>query len=207
MLIACVIAYNEEQMLPGCLATVARQADRIIVVDGRYEMFPDFSHENEDGRSSDATVAIARAFGAEVIMPPGRPWRTQMEKRSAYLLGDEGDWYFRIDADERLQGSIPLADLDGAHSYALQICWHKDTILPWVACLFQQRGQMYYQGSHCALFRDGDLISRGADAIRLDEARLIHLKEFRDAERKRAKIQYYAWQTPAERAFREGHHV
>ena len=101
--IACINVWLEAQMLPGCLASVGGKVDRTIVVDGRYKNFP-----GEGACSTDRTVEIARAFGAEVILPPNdEPWPDQPTKRSAYLVGKEGDWYFRIDADARLVGDLP----------------------------------------------------------------------------------------------------
>lgn len=206
MIIACVIAYQEERMLPGCLDSLEGQVARVIVVDGRYAQFPDLSHEDPaDGRSTDATAAIAEAFGAEVILPPGRPWATQMEKRSAYLVGEEGDRYLRIDADERLHGS--LAGLAPGTDYALRIIWRGGHLQPWVPCLFEQRGEMAYQGAHCALWRDGTLISRRGECARWTQAFLLHLKEHRAAARQQAKQRYYAWQGEMEKAFRRKHDV
>jgi len=197
-------------MLPGCLQSLEGQVGRIVVVDGRYQQFP-----GRGAASTDTTVAVARAFGAEVIRPPGRmcyggwhcrrAWRSQMEKRSAYLVGEEGDRYLRIDADERLVGS--LDGLQAGVDYAMRVKWAGGPQQPWVACLFEQRGQMRYAGAHCALWREGEIISRRRECTQWDDAFLLHLKMERSAARQAAKKTYYAWQTPAERAFRREHNV
>ena len=110
-----VIAFNEGDMLAGCLESIEGQVDRIVVVDGAYAHFP---HESPE--STDDTRAIAEAYGAEWIpCPDGQAWPTQVDKRTAYLVGEEGDWYLHIDADERLQGVLPLPR-PGEH-YAFRI--------------------------------------------------------------------------------------
>lgn len=198
MILACVNVYNEERMLPGCLDSIADQVDRIVVVDGRYAQFP-----GQGAVSTDSTVAIAEAFGAEVIGPPGgQPWPSQMAKRSAYLVGDEGDWYLRIDADERLVGDLP-AELQDGVSYALRVRWLDEPTQSWLPCLFQHRGLMRYRGAHCALWSDDRLISRVCEAARLRRPYLLHLTKFRETERMRAKRQYYAWQRQAELEYRQ----
>lgn len=201
MIIACVNVYNEERMLPGCLDSVVDQVDRIVVVDGRYAHFP-----GQGAASTDATVAIAEAFGAEVIGPPpgGQPWPSQMAKRNAYLTGLEGDWYLRIDADERLVGLLPIeSELQTGVSYALRVRWSGEPMQSWLPCLFQHQGRMRYEGAHCALWSDDRLISRLSDAVKLMEVYLLHLTKFRETERMQVKRQYYAWQRQAELEYRQ----
>lgn len=202
MIIAGVIVYDEERMLPGCLESLAGQVDRIVVVDGAYAHFP-----HEVPHSTDRTREVVECFGAEWVPCPmgedGEPraWERQPEKRSAYLVGAEGDWYLRIDADERLVGELP--EPRSGMVYALRVIWWRGYLRPWVPVLFEHRGQMRYEGAHCALFSDGRLISRLKGARQWEGAFLLHLKDERAAERQRAKRAYYAWQRSAERAFRE----
>lgn len=198
-IIACVNAYLEEKLLPGCLASLRNQVDRIAVVDGRYASFP-----GESWKSTDKTVEIARAFGAEVILPPNdEPWPDQPTKRSAYLVGKEGDWYFRIDADERLVGKLPdVATLNIKNVYALRITWPNTLLNSWVPCIFAHRGTMLYDKVHCALFSDGELVTTATNVVRLESPHLIHLKDYRSAERIQAKREYYRWQRENERVYR-----
>jgi len=126
-----------------------------------------------------------------------------MDKRSAYLLGDPGDWYLQIDADERLRGELPsLSEVKDGMSYRMRVKWAEGSLNPWAVRLFQHRGVMQYRGAHCALFSDGQLISRRTDAEPIESAYLLHLKGQRSAERQRDKQTYYAWQHDYERAFR-----
>jgi cytochrome c-type biogenesis protein CcmH/NrfG len=81
----CLIARNEEQLLPGCLASVASAVDEMVVV---------------DTGSSDATATIARAAGARVIETP---WEDDFSgPRNLALSCATGDFVLVVDADERL---------------------------------------------------------------------------------------------------------
>jgi len=81
----CVIARNEEAMLPGCLESVAGVVDEIVVV---------------DTGSTDDTVEVALARGARVL---DFPWRQDFSAaRNAALEVATSEWVFFLDADERL---------------------------------------------------------------------------------------------------------
>jgi glycosyltransferase involved in cell wall biosynthesis len=79
---AAVITLNEEQMLPGLLASLA-WADEIVLV---------------DGGSLDRTVELARAAGCRVAE---HPFDTYARQRNRALGLAGGDWILSIDADER----------------------------------------------------------------------------------------------------------
>jgi tetratricopeptide (TPR) repeat protein len=81
----CMIVRDEEQMLPRCLAAVAGAVDEIVIV---------------DTGSTDATIEIARSFGARVIE---REWTGSFaEARNASFDAASGDWLMYLDADELL---------------------------------------------------------------------------------------------------------
>ena len=81
----CMIVRDEEGMLGRCLAAAAPAVDEIIVV---------------DTGSTDATVEIARSFGAKVIE---QPWTGSFaEARNTSLAAATGDWIVYLDADEIL---------------------------------------------------------------------------------------------------------
>ena len=77
-----VVARNEAAQLGACLESV-RFADEIVVV---------------LDRSSDASAAIARRFGARVIEGA---WELEGPRRNAGLDACASDWILEIDADER----------------------------------------------------------------------------------------------------------
>jgi tetratricopeptide (TPR) repeat protein len=81
----CMIVRDEEQMLPRCLRAVAGAVDEIVIV---------------DTGSSDATIEIARSFGARVIE---REWTGSFaDARNASFEAASGDWLMYLDADELL---------------------------------------------------------------------------------------------------------
>jgi hypothetical protein len=206
VIIACIIAFNEERMLPGCLESIQGQVDRIVVVDGAYAHFP-----HDAPYSTDVTREIAWCYGAEWIPCPtgddGQPvaWEDQIVKRSAYLVGEDGDWYFHIDADERLVGTLPEPE-DGQH-YAFRI-HTRDLRWTWVPRLWQHRGRMRYEGSHNALWSDDRLINLpGAVRVPPDRCRFIHLSHVRSVERQREKAEFLPGRYEREREYRATHGI
>lgn len=75
--------HNEQANLSRCLESVKALADEIVVV---------------DGRSSDATVVIAKSFDARVFVVPN-PLNFHLNKNIA-IDKARGDWIFQLDADE-----------------------------------------------------------------------------------------------------------
>lgn len=81
----CLIARNEEALLPGCLRSVEGLVDEVILA---------------DTGSTDATVQVARGFGARVLH---HPWNDDFaDARNAALAGTSQPWILVLDADERL---------------------------------------------------------------------------------------------------------
>ena len=81
----CMIVRDEEQMLPRCLAAVAGAVDEIVIV---------------DTGSNDATIEIARSFGARVIE---HEWSGSFaQARNVSFDAARGDWLIYLDADEVL---------------------------------------------------------------------------------------------------------
>ncbi|HTP26322.1 MAG TPA: glycosyltransferase [Anaeromyxobacteraceae bacterium] len=91
----CLIARDEEKMLPGCLSSVQDVVDEMVVV---------------DTGSRDATRAIASSFGAVVI---DAPWQDDFSApRNLAARRATGDFILLLDADERLApgGGATLRD-------------------------------------------------------------------------------------------------
>jgi tetratricopeptide (TPR) repeat protein len=81
----CLIARNEESMLPGCLAAAAGVVDEVVLV---------------DTGSTDRTREIARSAGATVLE---RAWDDDFAApRNLAIEQSHGDWVLVLDADERL---------------------------------------------------------------------------------------------------------
>ncbi len=88
MITLCVIARNEEKLLPGCLESVKGVADQVIVV---------------DTGSGDRTAEIAHVMGATVVE---YKWCDDFSAaRNAalpHVPKEEGSYLLILDADERL---------------------------------------------------------------------------------------------------------
>ncbi len=81
----CMIVRDEQEMLPRCLAAVADAVDEMVIV---------------DTGSLDATIEIARSYGAHVIE---REWTGSFgEARNVAFDAATGDWTLVLDADELL---------------------------------------------------------------------------------------------------------
>jgi tetratricopeptide (TPR) repeat protein len=81
----CMIVRDEEAMLGRCLAAAAPAVDEIVIV---------------DTGSTDATIEIARSYGARVIE---QPWTGDFSAaRNASFAAATGDWLLYLDADEVL---------------------------------------------------------------------------------------------------------
>lgn len=83
MLTAIVLTHNEEKHLPDCLASLS-WAPQVIVV---------------DSSSTDRTVEIAHAAGAQVIQ---RAFDHYAGQRNAALAAAASEWVLFVDADERV---------------------------------------------------------------------------------------------------------
>lgn len=95
-----ILTLNEEVHLARAIASVARLADKVIVV---------------DSGSTDGTIAIAKEAGAQVL---SHPFVTQAKQFNWALnqLPNDTDWVFRLDADEFLTDGLAQeieAKLDG----------------------------------------------------------------------------------------------
>lgn len=198
-LIACIIAYNEEKLLPGCLASVIGKVDRVVVVEGRIDAFPGHGF-----RSIDATVNIARKCGATVILPK-RAWNNEAEMRSQFLVGNEDDWYIVIDADERCMTPLPdIDDLpDNIHAYSVLVKMIGDNTGKYRPRLFRHQGHMEFREIHDALFSDGVLVSNPNKTQKLNSVWFAHDQMKRTTNRRSKKAEYYKHGYAHEPAYRQ----
>lgn len=101
---ALVVARNEQERLPDCLASVAFADEVVVVLD----------------RSTDASAEIARAAGARVIEGA---WELEGERRNTGIAACTGDWILEVDADERV--NEPLARAIRATIATSAHAWHQ----------------------------------------------------------------------------------
>ncbi len=97
----CMIVRDEQEMLPRSLASVAEAVDEMVIV---------------DTGSTDATVEIARSFGAQVIF---HEWTGSFaHARNVSLQAASGDWLLCLDADEVLvEEDAPLLRALTGHTW------------------------------------------------------------------------------------------
>ncbi len=105
---AVIIALNEEQRLEDCLASLAFCAEILVV----------------DSGSTDATVAVARSYGARVLQQEWLGFGAQKQWAVEHALHD---WVLCIDADERVSEQLSLAiqrhcGQPGIHAYRFPRC-------------------------------------------------------------------------------------
>lgn len=85
---AAIIAFNEEEDLPGCLESLA-WCDEIVVV--------------VDAKTTDDTVAVARKYTDRVFV---RPWPGWSAQKNFAFEQCTGEWILSIDADERVPAEL-----------------------------------------------------------------------------------------------------
>ncbi len=111
----CMIVRNEADTLARCLTSVHGIADELIIV---------------DTGSTDATLAIARSFGARIV---SYPWTGDFAAaRNAGLEQARGTWILVLDADEELdaqsKGELLLcAEHTEYEAFFVRIHNHKGT--------------------------------------------------------------------------------
>ena len=144
-------------------------------------------------QSTDGTLEIAEELADVVVEAPGTHWPSEFEKRNEYLKhGAPGDWFFVLDADERLVGQLPEADDLTDTDYALTFR-RADMAgdIPYYR-LFKNIGRLRYEGFHYALWRDDDLVTKRVRQLpRLDGVSILHLPLDRTTERVHLKGYYY----------------
>ncbi len=133
----CMIAKNEERFLRNCLESVQGGVDEIVVV---------------DTGSTDATIEIAREFGAKVV---NIPWKDDFAAaRNVSLQHATGNWALWLDADEELSpGSaaelrrIVESTKPDVGAYMVRIC-------NWLSHPYRHEGGERAFHHACRLFRN-----------------------------------------------------
>ena len=236
--------YSESRMLVGCIESIRKAAPhaKIVAVDGAYESWTKASrrlaakalengHESlaeaylyySSASSPDDTLQALRDLKIDKIIETERPWAHEYSKRSQYFVGQEGDWYLVLDADERLVGKVDVSNLtDKAYNVVLYRDQDKHPYP--VTRLFQHEEGMEYRGAHHALHAGGVLWRKEicktpagknyfqlidtpeAERIKDEPFHIFHLynERGRDVIRNEVRGEYYRYLTQIEeREFRE----
>jgi glycosyltransferase involved in cell wall biosynthesis len=117
---ACLVVYNEEQLIERCLKSIKEVVDEIVVI--------------HDGECHDRTLEICKKYNAKIfikeyigVAEPHRPFSFEQAT---------GDWILQIDADEFLSNELKrnlrsLAERDNIDGFYFR--WR----------LFNQRSSRY----------------------------------------------------------------
>ncbi|WP_203069761.1 glycosyltransferase family 2 protein [Falsiroseomonas ponticola] len=164
---ALIVARNEAERLPDCLASVAFADEVVVVLD----------------RTTDASAAIARAAGARVIEGA---WELEGERRNAGIAACSSDWVLEVDADERV--SPPLAAAVRRVIAVSGHAWHQVPVDNYVGARLVRHGWAGSFGTTSVprLFRKGAKRWRaqrvhpgldwvGKEGPKITEGALIHL--------------------------------
>lgn len=92
--------------LDACIRTLPVLCDRVIAVDGAYEMTPGATASSDPAQAAaikEAALDVGIDFS---IITPSKLWAGQVAKRSfmLQLAAKEADWLLAFDADHRLIG-------------------------------------------------------------------------------------------------------
>ena len=197
--IGIVPSYNDRTTIEACITSLLPVTNRIVAVDGRFSDFP-----GETDYSTDGTIEYLEGQGVEVIRAAGLQ---EVEKRNCYLVGQVGDWYLHLDADEEWTGALEIPDADMG---IVKLCRARPIHYMDRVRLFRHVEGLHYEKKHYWL-HDGEgrtfaLLEKPGDnytASRLDNNLIIHHEEDRLPDRRNAKRQYYRILTKRENPIRE----
>lgn len=93
--------YNDWDILPAALRSIADRIDELVVVDGGYEwMVPFLQATSRDPEKSDRRVYDSIASCGIPTRFISRIWKNELEKRMAGYAACQNRYVYRIDADE-----------------------------------------------------------------------------------------------------------
>ena len=207
----CVIVYNNADYLRATLESIKILCDGIIIIDGKYEAYPGKYHYSTDG-SYDIILDFIETWknDVDITFIPAKLWKTQVEKRNAYLEHDEidvGDWLFVIDGDEALicrnaeDTRKELAELYHQGRALVRISNYSDRFR-----FFVKTEGMRYEGYHWNVIdpATGENVNDLVDAAQhiygkpIKTAEIAHFKHQRHPQVKRDKEAFYIHRKPIE---------
>ena len=106
--------------------------------------------------------------------------------RSQYLVGEIGDWYIILDADEVLMSPLPRIETLTEDVYKVALHMQGTSDVRHIRRLYRHTGHMQYKHAHDAIHSDGVLVSNGDETV-LPHVQLYHRQPLRSAERRALK--------------------
>jgi hypothetical protein len=192
---ACYSIYNNADYLFASLATVSPHVDKVIVVDGKYHSYPGTTIQSND-LTPLLLTKYRELYPDKLIYVPATDWKTQVDKRNAYLdLVPENAWLFIVDGDEIPYGQIgELRETLEKHNERMVIAIPvvtSDSIKYYPRIIKKKEG-MRYKHYHWNINYEGKNILINHDPARIAPRilNLIHFKEYRPKEVLSAKEEY-----------------
>jgi glycosyltransferase involved in cell wall biosynthesis len=191
--IGVMCAYQEVARIETALRSMtALGCTRLVVVDGRWDGFPTYGSDS----STDGTQRMAKKCGAEIIEAPAGGWPNEIAARNAYLVGKPGDWYFIMDADEVVSGTLP--NLDAGPQAFLARHSEPDGQIYQRIRLLQESGDLVYQFTHWSIYRNRRLVE---EATLTEAFSITHNGRPDDDDRNRRRAEWLAVSESNEKAF------
>jgi glycosyltransferase involved in cell wall biosynthesis len=147
---ACIVVYNEEQLIERCLKSVYGFCDEIIVI--------------HDGECQDNTLTIARKY-TDLIYTRPHAGEAEIHRADAYSRA-KGEWILSIDADEFISDASIKIIKDTINSQndfnCLSLIWpiwngekYITSKWPYKPCLFRKSKIHYIAFPHSEALADG----------------------------------------------------
>ncbi len=199
-IIACLIVYNDFDILPECMDSLSG-ADKIIIIDGAFKDYP-----HEKPWSTDGTVDYVKQRASIdrriKFIECKKAWKDEVEKRSAYFTGKQGDWYLIVDSDERVGGET--IDRNGVKAVKEFLPTYEDDMLDvplWELIsgsfesaprLFRhQEGIRYYLTHYLVFYKDKLLVNDSKKHKIFDGMKIWHMPDLRTDKRNSTKETFY----------------
>lgn len=200
MLYGVLITFDDYPHIQKTITSIYDLVDKIICVDGRYVDFP-----GEIDFSTDGTLEYLKSIDkVEIINAYGLQ---EVEKRNKYLVGEMGDFYLHLDADEVWEGPLEIPDADMGISQLIQLkSGHTNGKR---IRLFRHVEGLHYEGKHYWLKdKDGKtfalLEKPGAAYVGVPiEGKVVHHDRDRTQDRTWQKRNYYKILTKRENPIKE----
>jgi glycosyltransferase involved in cell wall biosynthesis len=202
MKIGCIIFYDEKDFIEACIEHLIDKVDRIVAVDGAYKKFPHDQPFSTDGTLEIINELQAKYPGRIEVIENDKAWDNEVDKRNAYLVGQDGDYYIAIDCDEMAEGTFE--GIESKDDWQLEL-FRMDGVHPYLVYrIFKHRPGIRYFGCHNAICLYDRLLNHDVKDI-WPKAKIKHYLDSRDESRRLAKGEYYRGLYNDEREFRLEH--
>ena len=192
----CQIFFEDDpEMLRRSLTSLRQHCDYILAIDGPYKDFP-----HDKCYSTNGCIEVAQELADKVVVNKRWPWKSQCEKRNAYLNRPGLDNYYLIlDTDEYLEGNWTRTGLT-KDTYAIKLYDQQQDnsrkYYEWQIRIVKAFDDLVYKEKHSWLWHGNHILTQNIYNQVFDEIptlSLIHDKIHRSDARKKDKEKHYAF--------------